>query len=177
MVTLRPSPKARAALLAAAPECAAGKKRKKRGRARRVTAERRLKLAREASAGKPPADQARARSPPPTSFAARSPIHGSSRRQRSTRASSRASRSSEPEPRWVTQANQRANESDAMHQGRAAPWSFFTKQKASLKTKGHNKQKGKSGGSENQWNAKGESNDMGQDLPQASPAEPGPNGG
>ena len=64
-----------------------------------------------------------------------------------------------------------------MRQGQAAPWSFFTKQKASPKTRGHNKQKDKNGGSGNQRNAESESNGMGQDLPQAAPAEPGTHGG
>ncbi len=120
-VTLRPSPKARAALLAAAPEGAAGKKRKRRGRARRFTAERRLKLAREASAAEPPTDQARARSASPTFLVGRSPIRGSSRSQRSTSASSGTSRSSEPESRWATQGNQLADLSDAEHYGLAPP--------------------------------------------------------
>ena len=171
-VTLRPAPMTRASFPAAAPEGTAGKKKRRRGGA----AARRVKLARaEASAAEPPTDQARARSTSPTFLAARSPSRGSSRSQRSTSASSRASRSKEPEPRWVTWANQLADKLDAK-QGRTQPGSFIAKQKASLKAKGHGKQKGKNSGNGKQRNAKGKSNDMRQGLPRASPAEPGTSG-
>ena len=131
----------------------------------------------EAAAAKSPTDQARARLTCPMFSGALSPTRGSSPSQRCTSASGRASSSKTPGLRWVTRANQLTDESDAKQQGRAHPGSSFAKQKASLKIRGHGKQKGKSSGKGKQRNAKGKSNDMGQDLPRASPAEPGTSGG
>ena len=96
--------------------------------------------------------------------------------KRSTSVSNRANRSKEPEPRWATQSNQLADRLDT-EQGRIQLGSFIASQKASLKTKGHGKQKDKSSGNRKRPNAKGKGNDMRQDLPRASPAEPATSGG